>query len=54
VLGNPSQQVLVALKRARLDRKIGRSNIHVNMADAVGQAAFLVQGRTKADVEDSV
>ncbi|KAL4859014.1 Proton/sulfate cotransporter 2 [Chlorella vulgaris] len=47
VLGNPSLQVLVSLKRAHLDRKIGRSNLHVGMADAVAQAVFLVKEHQK-------
>lgn len=37
VLGNPAKNVLVQLKRAHLVRKIGRANIHINVADAVNQ-----------------
>ena len=38
-------QVLLALMRAHLDHKIGRQNIRVDIADAIGQATYLVEGR---------
>jgi hypothetical protein len=47
-------QILLALKRANLDRKIGRSNVHVNLADAVAQATLLVQERQKTEGIDTV
>lgn len=50
----PAAQVQLALKRAHLDRKIGRSNIHVNLADAVAQAASIVQDRQKEEGVDTV
>ena len=40
-LGNPAKQVLLALKRAHLTRKIGRANIHIAVADAVARASQL-------------
>lgn len=39
VIANPSQQVLLALKRSNLVKKIKEDNVHVNMADAVSHAA---------------
>ncbi|EFN58438.1 hypothetical protein CHLNCDRAFT_19800, partial [Chlorella variabilis] len=47
-------QVLLALKRASLDRKIGRQNIHVNMADAVAHAAALAQAHNKTEPVEAV
>lgn len=49
VLGNPSQRVLLALKRAHLDRKIGRANIHVHMADAVVRARSIADAKLKQE-----
>ncbi|KAL4428322.1 hypothetical protein ABPG75_002411 [Micractinium tetrahymenae] len=43
VLANPSQQVLLALKRSNLVKKIKEDNVHVNMADAVDHAASVLK-----------
>ena len=42
VLGNPAKGVLMQLKRAHRVRKIGRANIHINVADAVNQVGSMV------------
>ncbi|KAL4457420.1 hypothetical protein ABPG75_012285 [Micractinium tetrahymenae] len=49
VLGNPSQRVLLSLKRAHLDRKIGRANINVHMADAVVRARAIADAKLKQE-----
>ncbi|PSC69015.1 sulfate transporter [Micractinium conductrix] len=54
VLGNPSQQVLLSLKRANLDHKIGASNIFVHMADAVARAQAVAQAVQKVEAADQV
>lgn len=43
----PLEQVLLSLKRAHLIRKIGRANIHINVADAVARATSLAQQQEK-------
>ena len=47
-------QALLALKRAHLDRKIGRGNIHVNMADAVAHASNLVATQRRLEAVEGV
>ncbi|KAI7843851.1 hypothetical protein COHA_002402 [Chlorella ohadii] len=54
VLGNPAKNVLVQLKRAHLVRKIGRANIHINVADAVNQATSLAATQRKLETVDNV
>ncbi len=54
VLGNPSQRVLLSLKRAHLDRKIGRPNIHVHMADAVVRARAVADSKLKQETVEGV
>ncbi|PRW56212.1 sulfate transporter [Chlorella sorokiniana] len=54
VLGNPAKNVLVQLKRAALVRKIGRANIHINVADAVNQATSLAATQRKLETVDNV
>jgi len=54
VLGNPSQQVLLALKRAHLDRKLNPRNIHVHVADAVVRAQALVDAAVRKENVEGV
>lgn len=50
VLANPSQQVLLALKRSKLLAKIKQVNVHVNMADAIGHATAVLRHEQHANV----
>ena len=47
-------QVLLSLKRANLDHKIGASNIFVHMADAVARAQAVAQAVQKVEAADQV
>lgn len=47
-------QTLLALKRANLQRKIGKGNIHVNVGDAVERAEQLVQRQMTVEAVDGV
>lgn len=50
----PSPQVLLAFRRAKLDRKLGRANIHLTMARAVEVGASLAATQHKIETVEGV